>query len=69
MGLGTCPEILDSLYRGMCILRHFKACFEGNNYIFYSVCQAENNIFVFKVMQTLHNKIKSKVIINLPFCI
>jgi len=66
-GFGDAPsENFDILYCRSCILGHFKACFEGNNFIF---CQAEKNIFLFKVMQTLHHKIKSKIIENLPFCI
>ena len=38
--------------------------------IFYFAAFAKlNKIFLFKVMQTLHNIIKSKISENLPFCI
>ena len=38
---GACPLGNIFLYRRSCILSHFKAYFEGNNFIFCRVCRAE----------------------------
>ena len=64
-------ENVDILYRCSCILGHFKACFDVFNE-YFNVLQRLPSLkktYLFKVMQTFHNKIESKIIEYLSFCI